>query len=113
MAWNYSALLGLDSGARHSPITSDHMPTFSHGNCGTCLDTLSRRGDWVIGYENEDRACILHICPLIDARAVTLPPPPSGIHYCKLSCLASRMATQQDVESHQIFLNACVLLDGL
>jgi hypothetical protein len=47
--------------------------------------------------------------PLADARAVTLPPP---VH-TKLPCIASRMATQRDVEFNQMSLNACVLLHGL
>jgi hypothetical protein len=49
------------------------------------------------------------VYPLADARAITLSPPVRT----KLSCIASRMATQRDVEYNQIFLNACVLLDCL
>jgi hypothetical protein len=58
------------------------------------------------GYENEDYACQLppRVYSLADARVVTLHPP---VH-TKLSCIASRMATQRDVEFNQMFLNACV-----
>jgi hypothetical protein len=59
-----------------------------------------------------DHGNLLHVYPhvaLADARAVTLSPPVRT----KLSCIASRMATQRDVEYNQMFLNACVLLDAL
>ena len=46
--------------------------------------------------------------PLPDARPVTLSPSLNA----KLSCTASRMATQRDVEHNQMLLNACVQLDG-
>ena len=81
-------MLSLDS-SRRSPITCrDVSPTAS-------------------GNENVGCACPN---PLVDARAVTLSPPPA---HTKHSCLTSRMATQRDVEFNQMFLNACVLLDGL
>ena len=64
--------------------------------------------------ENESRyrsgrASIPRVYLLADARAVTLSPP----ILTKLSCIASRMATERDVEYNQMILNACVLLDGL
>jgi hypothetical protein len=36
-----------------------------------------------------------------------------SLQYTKLSCIASRMATQRDVEHNQMFLNACVQVDGV
>lgn len=48
---------------------------------------------------------ILHLQTL-EFRVVTLSPP---VH---TSCIASKMATQRDVEYNQTFLNTCVLLDG-
>jgi len=43
----------------------------------------------------------------------TLDPSLSPPVHTKLSCIASRMATEQVVEHNQMFLDACVLLDGL
>jgi hypothetical protein len=83
-------MLSLDS-SRHSPIT-----------CHVAL-TGSGKGD----IRNVDCAWLY---PLVDARAVTLSPPP--VH-TKFFCLTGRMATQRDVEFNQIFLDACVLLDDL
>ena len=45
-----------------------------------------------------------------DARALTLSPHSPAVLSPKISCIASRMATERDVEYNQV--DACVLLDG-
>ena len=94
MTWNYNAH-GLG-------ILRTHAQTF------TASGGSGEHVDW---YDNEDRS--VHIACLPTRRRSSRHSIPSVYHYCKLSCLASRMAIQQGVESNQIFLNACVLLDGL
>jgi hypothetical protein len=86
-----NAFVDNHSKRRHSPITPQEC--FSHG----VWVTTTRPGTM--------RA----YCTFTHARAITLSP----LARIKLSCIASTMATQQDVEYNQIFLNACVLLDGL
>ena len=57
------------------------------------------------------RTKTVRVYSLADARTVSLSPP---VHP-KLSCIASRMASERDVtvEHNQMFLNACVPLDDL
>jgi hypothetical protein len=78
-----------------------------------CVDYLIyvpayRRADVVVTRKGSLRT-VHSIYPLADARAITLSPPVRT----KLSFIVSRMATQRGVEYNQMFLNACVLLDGL
>ena len=58
-----------------------------------------------------------HIACLLTCRCLSCHSTPfvilSPLVYTKISCLASIMATKQDVEFNQMFLNMCVLLDGL
>jgi len=61
---------------------------------------------WLLEKEVEDYACMPRVYPLANAQAVTLSLPVRT----EFSYIASRMATQRDVEYNQIFLNACVLL---
>ncbi len=76
--------------ARHSPLT--------------CQECFPRRIGTVLTLNSP------HVA---DTRAVIPSEPPPPVH-TKLYCLAIRMATQRDdVEYNKMFLNACVLLDGL
>jgi hypothetical protein len=87
----------IDSGL-HTAL-SDHIPRMP----------LSRR---LIRLGTRTRT----VYSLADARVVTLSPPllSSPPVHTKLSRIASSMATQRDVEYYnQMFLDACVLLDGL
>jgi hypothetical protein len=66
-------------------------------------------------YEKRGSHWALHVthCVFTDARVVALSPSHSPpVVPTDLSSIASRMATQQDVEYNQMSLNACVLLDA-